>query len=176
MSCGAQFKSDFRPCSSWAVSLGSSICYFLYIFFLQAVDVTGCLPVFVLHRSDRNLLIDKRKNWKFWGWPQLAKFTHSLISSPGKCTLQLALAWNLPGTPEYRVFCIPSSLTRFSGELSALRCNICGFIKGSFGNLACILLQRWSLLEFWFLTMKNSGKITSASFDTLCRFCRSCKL
>lgn len=71
------------------------------IFFLQAVDVTGCLPVLVLHRSDRNFLIDKRKNWKFWGWPQLARFTHSLIISPGKCTLQLVLACNLPGTPEY---------------------------------------------------------------------------
>lgn len=134
----------FLSCFTWIFYLLLPV-----YFFPQAVDVTGCLPVLVLHRSDRNLLIDKRKNWKFWGWPQLAKFTHSLISSPGKCTLQLVLAWNLPGTPEYRVFCIPSSLTRFSGELHALRCNIYGFIKRSFGNLAHILLQRWTPLEIW---------------------------
>lgn len=121
------------------------------IFFLQAVDVTGCLPVLVLHRSDRNFLIDKRKNWKFWGWPQLARFTHSLIFLQEN--VPYSLFW--PATCQVllsTVFCIPSSLTIFSGELSALRCNICGFIKGSFGNLACILLQRWnlwSLLEIW---------------------------
>lgn len=149
------------------------------IFFLQAVDVTGCLPVLVLHRSDRNFLIDKRKNRKFWGWPQLARFTHSLIISPGKCTLQLVLACNLPGTPEYSLL-HPFILDQIFRRTQCTEMQHLRFHKRILWKPGMYFVAKMDSLDslgnLVLTIMKNSGKITSASFDTKCSFCRSCKL
>lgn len=146
----AEPKCKFSFCSfnSWVVSVGSSSCYSLYIF-LQTAEMTGCLHVLVLHGSDMNLLIDKRRNWKFCGWQQLWKFTRLRITTTEKHTLQFVLACNLPGTPKYRVFCGHSILDQILRTTQCTEKWHCGFIKGPLGNLTCIWVQRGILLEIW---------------------------
>lgn len=88
------------------------------------------------------------------------KFTVSLSREtyPTTCSGWPATCHVLPST-ESSMDTPP--LDRFLGELSVLRCGICGFIKGPFGNMACIWVQRETSCGNLVLTItENAGKIS----------------